>query len=395
MVWAEPQLQSTGKAIYLIATDQLQLQDLQLTGQTVRLAGKAKLEKVSSDQLLEAGGTLQYKEETLDQLLASYLGPEVRFQGDQQVRFHLTGQLADSQNSNSPAHWSRRWNVSTDAGWSTASLFGLPLSEGRLQANMRDGQLQLVPLDIGVGQGRLTASPIVVFDPSPQQFLLPQGPLVSNVQISPQVSETMLKYVAPIVAGATRTHGTFSVALQEARVPLVDPKSARVLGRLDVHEMRVAPGPLVSELIVLLERIDSLTEGKQLFQAASAPSGDNSLTVNNRQIDFQVSEGRVYHRNLEFEVDGVPVRSYGSVGFDQTLALEFEIPIQDKWLGRKKAFQSLAGQSIRIPIRGTFSKPQLDERAIAELSTQLLQGVATDVIGDEINRALDKLFKSR
>jgi len=209
------------------------------------------------------------------------------------------------------------------------------------------------------------------------------------------VSESMLNYVAPIVAGATRVEGNFSVELDEARIPLADPKQARVLGRLDIQQLRVAPGPMIADIVALLEQIDSLTKGKPLIQAASAPSGGKALTMNNRQIDFQVSEGRVYHRNLEFMVDDVPVRSYGSVGFDQTLVLEIEIPIQEKWIERQRALQSLAGQTIKIPIRGTFSKPQIDQRAVADLSRQMLQGVATEAIGSEINRALDKLFRSR
>ena len=395
IVWAEPQLKATGKAIYTIESDQLRLQDLQLTGQTVRLSGKATLEKVATEQLLQASGTLEYKEEALDQLLASYLGPEVRFQGDRHVRFQVSGQLADSQVSGVPTHWSRRWNFTTDAGWSSATVYGLPLSAGRVQSTLRDGQLQFTPFDIGVGQGRLTASPLVILDPEPQQLFLPKGPLVSNVQISPQVSETMLKYVAPIVAGATRAEGNFSVVLDETRVPFADPKQARVLGRLDVHQLRVAPGPMVADIVALLEQIDALTKGKQLLQAATAPRGSKALTIDNRQIDFQVAEGRVYHRNLEFMVDGVPIRSYGSVGFDQTLVLEIEISIQDKWIKRQRALQSLAGQTIKIPIRGTFSRPQIDQRAVADLSRQMLQGVATEAIGSEINRALDKLFRSR
>jgi len=328
IVWAEPQLKTLGKAIYTIDTDRLELQDVQLTGQTVRLLGSATLEQLKT---VQAAGTLEYQEEALDQLLASYLGPEVRLQGDRQLRFQVSGSLADSE-----THWSRRWNISTDAGWSTATVYGLPLSAGRVQGTLRDGQLQLVPLNIGVGQGRLTASPKVIFDPYPQQLLLPQGPLISRVQISPQVSETMLKYVAPMVAGATRAEGNFSVVLQETKIPLDDPTRARVVGRLDVHQMQVSPGPMVAQLITLIEQFDRLTQGKQIFQAASAPSGNNSLTISNRQIDFQIAEGRVYHRNLEFEIDGVPVRSQGSVGFDQTLVLELQIPIQEKWIKRQR-----------------------------------------------------------
>jgi len=59
----------------------------------------------------------------------------------------------------------------------------------------------------------------------------------------------------------------------------------------------------------------------------------------------------------------------------------------------KRALQSLTGQTIKIPIRGTFSKPQIDQRAVADLSRQMLQGAATEAIGGEINRALEKLFK--
>ena len=72
-----------------------------------------------------------------------------------------------------------------------------------------------------------------------------------------------------------------------------------------------------------------------------------------------------------------------------------EIPILDKWIEKEKALRSLAGQSIQIPIQGTFQNPRLDERAVANLSRQLLQGVASETIGGEINKALDKLFKSR
>ncbi|MCA9229824.1 MAG: hypothetical protein KDA57_04175 [Planctomycetales bacterium] len=395
VIWAEPQLEASGKANYTIAADRLQLQDLQVTGQTVRFNTTATLDKLTDEGTLQAGGTLEYQEAALDQLLASYLGPEVRVRGDRHVRFQISGQLADSQSSEAPTHWSRRWNFTTDAGWSSASAYGLPLSAARVQSTLRDGQLQFAPFDIAVGQGRLTASPLVIFDPLPQRLILPSGPLVTRVQISQQVSENMLKYVAPIVAGATRSEGEFSVALDRTQIPFADPKQAQVAGQLEVHQLRVAPGPLVAELIALLEQIDALTKGKQLFQAASTPRSSNALTIDNRRIDFQIDRGRVYHRNLEFMVDDVPVRSYGSVGFDQTLALEIEIPIQDKWIDRQSALQSLAGQTIKLPIQGTLAKPQIDQRAVAELSRQMLQGVATEAIGGEINRALEKLFKSR
>ena len=114
-----------------------------------------------------------------------------------------------------------------------------------------------------------------------------------------------------------------------------------------------------------------------------------------RAIDIQVSDGRVYHRNLEFLIDDVPVRSQGSVGFDETLALEIEVPIQAKWVGDKPALRGLVGQMIRIPVQGTFAQPKVDERAIGAFLGQAAHAAAGGLLGDELNKALDKLLKPR
>jgi hypothetical protein len=103
----------------------------------------------------------------------------------------------------------------------------------------------------------------------------------------------------------------------------------------------------------------------------------------------------VYHRNLEFLVDDVPVRSFGSVGFDQTLALEIEVPIQAKWVGSERALQPLIGQVIRIPISGTFTRWKIDERAIGQFLGQAAQTAVGGAIEGELNRALNQLFKPR
>jgi hypothetical protein len=46
-------------------------------------------------------------------------------------------------------------------------------------------------------------------------------------------------------------------------------------------------------------------------------------------------------------------------------------------------------------VSGTLTRPQLDRRAVGSLSTQLLQSAAGEAVGGELNKALDKLFKSR
>ena len=395
VVWTEPQLQAAGQAVYLIAQDRAELKKLRLTGQTVQLNAAVTVDKLRTEALLQTSGTAEYSAAALARLLAAYLGPEVQVQGDRQVRFQAAGRLSSPTPAGASRHWSQRWQATASAGWSAASVYGLALGAGQLQATLDKGQLQLTPLDVAIGQGRLTASPRAVLAPGPEQLILPQGPLLTKVQISPQVSETMLKYVAPVLAGATRAEGLFSVDLDGVQVPLANPRQARAAGRLAVHSLRVSPGPMVAELVALVKQIEAIAKRKEFLQTAAASGSPKALTIDNRQIDFQIIDGRVYHRNLEFMVDDVPVRSYGSVGFDQTLALVLEIPIQEKWVKREKVLRSLAGQSLRIPVGGTFQRPQIDQRAVADFSRQILAGAASQAIGGEINRQLDKLFRPR
>ena len=136
------------------------------------------------------------------------------------------------------------------------------------------------------------------------------------------------------------------------------------------------------------------TEEPTAEPTAGTTSGA-TLAGNCANVYFPVVDGRVYHRNLEFLIDDVPVRSQGSVGFDETLALEIEVPIQAKWVGNRPGLQSLVGQPIRIPVTGTFVRPTVDERAIGAFLTQAAQAAAGGLLGDELNKAFDKLLKPK
>ncbi|RIK75409.1 MAG: hypothetical protein DCC67_15335 [Planctomycetota bacterium] len=316
--------------------------------------------------------------------------------------------------SGPPLHWSRRWQLTADTAWSAANLYGLPVGAARLTANVRDGEIQFAPLDLTVGPGgRINLHPRVLLDPlpphSPQQRLqLAPGPVISNVAISADVSERMLKYAAPILAGATRSEGSFSFFLNSADIPLRQPQQGRLDGRLTIHQLAVTPGPLLQDVANLVRQIEALGKNSSpglgaglgqgllglnlLGGAPQQPQPLKGVTMSERTIDVQVADGRVYHRNLEFLIDDVPVRSSGSVGFDETLAITIEVAIQEKWVGHRPALKALVGQPLSIPVGGTFSRPQVDPRAIGAFVAQAAQQAAGGVIGEELNKALDKLL---
>ena len=144
---------------------------------------------------------------------------------------------------------------------------------------------------------------------------------------------------------------------------------------MTVHSVEIGPGPLVQELALVLDR--------------AVPARLTRESV----ISFQMVDGRVYHRDLEMVFPDLTIRTYGSVGLDRSLALMAEMPVPPKWRGDNVLGSALRDQVIRLPIGGTLEKPKIDRRALEQVSRQFLQGAARNVLEDQLNKQLDRLFR--
>ena len=409
-IWQEPQITARGVIAYESAIDQLILQLLQIQSNTLQASANGQIEQLTTAANVNLAGTLYYDLAQLTPLLQPYVGSGIQLVGREQARFALAGQFTSPQdgafhsvslssqspiqNPQSAVHWSRRIRAQLELPWSGANVYGLPVGAGRIAATLGEGAVRIEPLSLAVGEGLLTTAPQVRLDPPPSELLLPAGPLITNVRISPEVSDAMLKYVAPVLAGATRSEGLFSMQLEGARMPLGEPRQVDSAGKLTVHSVRVVPGSMVREWIGLAQQIEAILKRRDPASLATKPPV-TLLSVRDQQVSFRVVDGRVHHQNMEFQVGEVVMRSQGSVGLDETLSLVLHIPIQDAWIAKEPLLAGLKGQTLQVPIAGTLTRPKMDQRAIASLSQQLLQSAAGQAIGGELNKALDKLFKSR
>jgi hypothetical protein len=95
---------------------------------------------------------------------------------------------------------------------------------------------------------------------------------------------------------------------------------------------------------------------------------------------------------MQIQAGDVIITTSGSVGVDGSLELIASVPVQKDWVDKTPALQSLAGQQIQVPIRGTIQRPQLDLSGLVNigqnLATSALQGVAQK----QIDRGLNKLL---
>ncbi len=412
-IWQEPRLTLRSTTNYDSAGDRLTIDQFQIQSNTLQANAAGQIDRLSTTADCNLNGALNYDLAQVSPLLRPYIGEGILLKGREQARFALAGKLNDEGGPHaqltslatdpyrtgapagisSPSHWSRRIRAQLELPWSGANVYGLPVGAGKMAATLGEGALQIAPLALSVGEGRLNLSPTVRFDPEPAQLSMPAGPVITNVRISPEVSEAMLKFVAPVLSGATQSEGLFSLQLDGLRVPLADSKKTDSAGKLTVHSVRVVPGPMTQQWVGLAQQIEALA--KRRDPTASTNRQVTLLSIRDQQVSFRVVNGRVYHENMEFQVGDVVMRSQGSVGLDETIALTLQIPIQDAWIAKEPLLAGLKGQSLQVPVTGTLKRPKMDQRAVANLSSQLIQNSAGQAVGNELNKVLDKFLKPK
>ncbi|MEN6407907.1 MAG: hypothetical protein ABFC77_15745 [Thermoguttaceae bacterium] len=370
----EPQVRLVGRGSYDARTRAMQVDQCELSSTVLAANAAGRVAPAAGVENAQIDAQINYDLERLALLLRPYLGPNVR----------VIGRGSSPAWYRGPLSWSAG-QAGVGVRWDSADLYGVRLGPGELKAAMANGIVQIAPLDLALGSGRLRLAPSVRVAASPMELLLPKGPLAERIQVDGRMCASGLKYVAPVLADAATVQGAFSLDLDDkdgrppCRIPLSRPASGELTGRFTVHSIEVGPGPLTRVLSVFLSR------------ETSARLRQESV------VTFQMVNGRVYHQGLELVFPEFTIRTYGYVGLaDQELAIMAELPVPPKWLEKNPALsQAMRNQTLRIPIHGTLSKPQLDQKTMTDLNRKFLQKAAGSLIEGELNKQLDRLLQPK
>lgn len=402
-VWQEPKLRLAATAAYDSANDLVQLSRVEAAGDTVSFAAQGKLSELATRCITELDGQLAYDLQKLSSRFREQLGDNFQIAGRDTRSFSFRGPLfsghaTNTQNDLHPVSIVGNANVGTQSfestiaqmiaqaslGWTSASVQGVAIGAGELDAKLLNGQLVFAPIKLDVSEGKVHLAPTVLLNKTPQIVTLPAGPVAERIRISPQMCTSWLKYLAPLVADATAAEGSFSVSLQKAIIPLDAPANGEVEGVLEIHNAQIGPGPLSQQLLLLASQIKAIADGNLLSAAAAPPQ--RWLDLPSQRIGFRMADNRVYHQGLQLTVKDVVIRTSGSVGADQTISLVAEVPVRDEWLSRSRHLAALRGESIRVPIYGTLTNPKLDQNALAQITQQTVTGAANRYLQDGVNQ---------
>lgn len=403
-LWSEKQVTVAGQLRR--AGDRILLDRVEVQSAAFQMDGSGSVSDLSDRCNLELKGKLSYDFEELTRRFGTLKQYDIQLAGNSSQPFSFQGPLRGARDSSQlvsldkedgpPSRGAPMWTEMLAAAkldWTSAIVQRVRIGEGSVESNLRDGVLTFTPVNVTVSDGQVMLAPEIDLRRDPIMVHLPAGPLAERVAITQEMCNSWLKYLAPLVADATAVQGLFSVTLEDSTMPVNDPTRGNVRGTLDVHSVQVGPGALSLEFLRLANQIKTLVGRGST--GGGTPLSARWIQLPEQRVQFRVRDNRVHHEGLQVVADDVTIRTSGSVGIDGSLALIAAVPIRDEWVANDRWLSSLRGQVIQVPIRGTFSNPQLDARVLDQMAKQFLGGAASRLLEQELGRGLDRLFGPR
>lgn len=359
----DPQVRLIGRGGYDVKSQSFAVDEVEMASAAARLKARGRYDLSRAPAVLDLEGQAGYDMEKLSGWLRGYLGDGVFFAGRGESPIWYRGPLSIATGK-----------AAATLAWTWGEVYGFRVGPGQLKLNLSDGVLAVEPSEFEVSEGRARVAAQLRLSPEPRELAVSAGPILQQVRINPRMCAYALQYIAPVMAGAATAEGKFSLSLESCRVPIDDPSRGDLQGRMTVHTVEIGPGPLTQELALVLGR--------------PSPAKLTRESV----VPFRMVDGRIYHRDLELVFPDATIRTYGSVGLDQSMALMAEMPVPEKWRGNNVLGTALRDQKLNLPIAGTLGRPQLDRQTLDVVSRQFINKAAQNVIQDELTRQFNRFF---
>ncbi|MGB7324694.1 MAG: hypothetical protein WBD31_07470 [Rubripirellula sp.] len=390
LVWEEPNLQFKGNVRYQTETGNIEAQELLVAGDwfaTTLTGTVAWNEQVGQVQL---AGPARLKMDKVAELVSPMAGIPIAVNG-----IHETP--LDIQATRRP-DGTVAMNVTANLGWESGGVAGIAFGSANIPIQMTETTVTVSPSQVAVGSGpgsmngKVNLAGAVHYSPGPMWMQLERGVIAESIELTPEMTDRWLKYLAPLAANTARIQGTVGAEVDEALIVFDDPNQTRIVGRLNLGTVEMNAGPLANQLIGGVDQLKALA-GSVTGQTVAASTNRTLITMPPQKVDFAVDRGTAVHERMYFAIDRAQIITSGRVAFDGRMSMTAQIPLDSRWLGRD--LQGLTGQSVTLPIEGTISQPRLDSagirQVVAQLGTKAIQENAENYLQKQLGKQMEKI----
>jgi len=348
------------------------LDSVSLNSQAVQLDAKAGMKQSGGSRSVQASGELGLDLDRLAGYVRALTGMDLQMSGRQRRPFEFVSEWSADE----PGGLMKNARLEAGLQADLIKAFGLEVSGLDIPVKIAGGRA-VIDITAGVNGGRLAVHPEIDFNAVPVAVVLRDPTnLLAGVQLTDQLANELLAKFHPVFRGSAGVTGELALAMQEFHWPL-DPAlrpQARFNGAVRFRGLQMVSHGLLEKLLEVMK------------------VRERSVNFGDRSIDFRCENDRVTCSPLTFKVDGHDVTLAGSMGLDQSLDYVAQIPLTRELVGGDAA-KYLDGTTVRVPIRGTASKPELNSKALSDAAGDLIKQAAKKALQDEAGKLLEGLFK--
>jgi translocation and assembly module TamB len=390
LLWAEPSLAIDLNGKWTAKDGSVELSSINIQAPWATYEGQMAYRASDQSQELVVEGQASYDAALLSDKLQPMLGRNLQFVGQQNVPLRIRWQI--DREAPEGASALAGLNASAGLGWQQARVVGIEVGRADVPITITSGVL-VSAAEIPVSGGMLRWD--IESDLTAENLTIVQKPMnvLENVAITPEMCNSWLKYLAPLMAEATSIDGRLSLSLNQASFTPGDLSRQTVDGELLLHRAEVGPGPLANEITGLIRQIDAIRRA-----GPGQPAGATNrawLQLPPQRVSFRMVEGKVYHRDLIMEIGDATLTTSGAVDVNGNLEMVLAMPIPDSWTERGPVLATLRGQTLQFPVKGTVARPQLDASFLSQIGRQTLENAAQGLLQQGISRGLERLFRQQ
>lgn len=273
-------------------------------------------------------------------------------------------------------------NMALDAG--RIRHFGVEITDVKVPAKMADAQIDL-RVTSKANEGTVDLPVNIDMSITPWRLTIPDNTMaLSKFKLTDPMLNELLGMAAPILRGCVVTSGSISFRVNRCRIALNEAGKQNMEVSTDAifNSVVLAPAGLMLDILDLVGM------------------AERSITIPDHSISTVFRNNRFYSSPMNIRVGPHLLLISGSVGLDETLDYQAQIPLTRELVG-KQAFQYVQGQSVILPISGTVSSPAIDKKKFLAEIARLAASAAVSEKGQEILdkgvqegiKALEDLFK--
>jgi hypothetical protein len=327
----------------------------------------------SNPSMVTAQGSIRYDMEKIDPYIKLLSGQELKATGRVEKPFSLRMPLSEASDVEGLA------GTFFESAFYAESmrLYGLDIRKLEIPVLLENDLLQ-ASLEAVVNRGKLALYPSIDLSLDEPILSIPTNSVVlDNVDLSDGLADELLGAIHPVFKGASVATGKVSVVMDYLEVPTAGDvtQKLRFAGTIQLRDVKLESSGLIGIIL-------QLTKVKE-----------RSYMLEHEDIRFSCENGRIKTSPLKIKLsDDYPLTFDGTLGIDQTIDYGVSVPVTDKILDQRYA-RYLEGESVRLPIGGTASKPRISSNALQDALKPLISKGAKKAAGELLNEKAGELLE--